>query len=290
MESLRRADLSLLEQRRLSTQERAQSVEKAVDTMTPRRLPFIQPMSMVDRSNSLRYGEIPDSKYPSPHSKYGPEDVQKKVAPGTRVESLDSHEASRLPPQGWDEMSSQMMAMDLKHRRDLKPERKLNGPYALPRRSRYDIDRLAMDLETHHLTSPESGAEGLVLRESADVSCGVYDFGEGETRKVGRSGLVRKDTARHGNLFRYGDMKYRALGSETQSNGEGDPVDLDLSMADMSGTQKVRVHEIGTSPYMSIQMGSRSGSDYRKLHPGTTPYLNTGRQSPQTLPDSDTDD
>ena len=117
MESLRMADLSLLGQRTLSTQELAQPAEKAVDTVTLRRLPTVQPMLTANPSNVLRYGNHPDWKDPSAYSIHGLEDVQKKVALGTQAESLNSHEASKLPAQGREDTDSQMMAADVKKRR-----------------------------------------------------------------------------------------------------------------------------------------------------------------------------
>jgi hypothetical protein len=124
MEFSRRADLSLLGERALRNQGRAQQTEKAVDRVTSGRLPYGQPMLLADRSNILRYGDFTDSKYPPSNSIHGQIDVERKVSPSTQVENLERYEASTIPTLGWDEPDPQRIGEDLKHRRDLKSEGK----------------------------------------------------------------------------------------------------------------------------------------------------------------------
>jgi hypothetical protein len=122
MESSRRTDLSLLGERALRNQRRTQQTEKAVNRVTPGRLPYGQPMSLADRSNVLRYGDFPDSKYSPSNNIHGQKDMERKVAPGTQVENLERHEASTVPTRGWEDLNSRRIGMDLKHRRDLRSE------------------------------------------------------------------------------------------------------------------------------------------------------------------------
>jgi hypothetical protein len=126
MEFSRRADLSLLGERALRNQGRAQQTEKAVDTVTPGRLPLAQPMPLADRSNVLRYGDFPDSKYPPSNSIHGQKDVERKVSPGTQVENLERYEASTAPT--WEDLNSQRIGKDLKHRRDLRRSNQNSRP------------------------------------------------------------------------------------------------------------------------------------------------------------------
>jgi hypothetical protein len=494
MEFSRRADLSLLGERarELRNQGRVEQTEKAVDTVTPGRLPLAQPMSLTDRSIVLRYGGFPDSKYPPSNSIHGPKDMERKAAPGTQVENLERHEASTVPTRGLEDLNSQRIGMGLKHRRDLKSEGKWfkdasfrrdeisalrmevlgieeedypitdlgnaaayhknddfiqqtlntlpgafreavlvaeglvdgtitgkenplpgvplprnqatqllwqlsqrqNGDVPLPaplprgqatfRREsvKYDTTALA------HPVSPESGSEGLGLRDLLEESPRVYNFRESRTRNMRRSrpGLSsmtrpnrrgpwlpeedetlrqlvsaqglnnwvlisqhmqhrspkqcreryhqnlkpslnhepisaqegelieqmvndigkrwpeiarrlrnrsdnavknwwnesmnrrrrnaiqhsgREDTARHGDAF------------GTQSDGEGDPIDLGLTLSRMPSTQKPGFPEIEASPHTSTQRGLGSDSDNRGLHPYPAPHPNAGRQSLQ---------
>jgi hypothetical protein len=124
MEFLHRADLSLLGERALRDRGRAQKTEEAVDRVTSRRLPYGQPTLLADQSNVLRYGDFPDWKYPPLNSIHGQRDVERKVSPSMQVENLERYGASTVLTRRREDLNSQRIGKDLKHRRDLKSEGK----------------------------------------------------------------------------------------------------------------------------------------------------------------------
>jgi hypothetical protein len=115
-------------------------------------------MSLTDRSNVLRYGDFSDSKYPPSNNIHGQKDVERKVAPGMRSENLERHEALTVPTRGWEDLNSQGIGMDLKHRRDLKSEGKSFKDALFRRDEILDPKMEGLGIEDHPLVGLRNAA------------------------------------------------------------------------------------------------------------------------------------